>query len=54
MIRRGPEVELRSRIGAGAVEAVDHGLERDAARRVSLRIEEHLDIADVVRGDARE
>ena len=35
-------------VGDGAVKAVDHGRECDAARRVALRIEEHLDMPHIV------
>src|SRR5262245_44352441 len=40
--RRDAEVALR--VGDGAGEAIDHGCKGDAARRVALRIEEHLDM----------
>jgi hypothetical protein len=35
-------------------QAFDHGRERDAAAGVALRVEEHLDVADVVGVGARE
>src|ERR1700730_8662506 len=46
--------ELSPGIGNGGGEAFDHGRERDAAAGVALRIEEHLDVADVVGVGARE
>src|ERR1700730_13279017 len=46
--------ELSPGIGNGAGEAFDHGRERDAAAGVDLRIEEHLDVADVFGVGARE
>jgi hypothetical protein len=42
------DAELRSRIGDGMGETIDHGRERNAAAGVALRIEEHLDVAHVV------
>src|SRR5262249_3111709 len=46
--------ELSPGIGNGAREAFDHGRERDAAAGVALRVEEHLDVADIVGVRARE
>jgi hypothetical protein len=40
--------QLFSGVGNGAAEAFDHRCERDAAAGVSLRVEEHLDMPDVV------
>ena len=42
------DAELPAGIGNGAVQTADHGGEDNAARGVSLRIEEHLDVADIV------
>jgi len=46
--------QLASGIGNGAAKTFDHGRERDAADGVALRIEEHLDVADIVGVRARE
>jgi hypothetical protein len=40
--------QLSPSIGYGAGQPFDHGRERDAAGRVALRVEEHLDVADIV------
>ena len=42
------DAELAPRPGDRARKAVHHGREGDAARRVALRIEEHLDMAHIV------
>ncbi len=44
----GVDAELLRGVDRGAVETRDHGRERDAARRMPLRVEEHLDVADIV------
>ena len=44
----GVDAELLRRVDRGAVETRDHGRERDAARRMPLRVEEHLDVADII------
>ena len=54
MIMRERRSRLRFRIGLRAGQARDHRLERDAARRVALRIEEELDIADILAGGLAE
>ncbi len=46
--QRGAHAELALRIDTGTVQAVDHGLHRDAAHRVRLRVEEHLGVHHVV------
>ena len=48
MIRLALTPSLLLGIGDGAVQPADHGRKRDAARRVALRIEEHLDMPDIV------
>jgi len=42
------DAELSPAIGDGAAQAFDHGRERNSARGVALRVEEHLDVAHVV------
>ena len=44
----GLHAELSPGVADGAVETVDHRRERNAAGRVPLRIEEHLDMPDIV------
>ena len=44
----GADAKLTSRIDDGAVQAADHRGKCDPARGVSLRVEEHLDMPDIV------
>jgi hypothetical protein len=46
--QRGAHAQLRAGLHAGAVQAVDDGLHRHAARGVRLRVEEHLGVHHVV------
>ena len=48
--QRGTDAELVLRIDAGTVQPVDHDLDVDTARRVRLRVEEHLGVDHVVGG----
>ena len=48
--QRRRDALLGTRIGAGAVQAVDHRLHRHAARGVRLRVEEDLRVHHVVHG----
>ena len=42
------DAELRARVDDGAVQALDHGRECDASGGMSLRVEEHLDMPDII------
>jgi hypothetical protein len=42
------DAERSAGVGDGATQTFDDGRERDAARCVALRVEEHLDVAHVV------
>ena len=48
MISWRPQAQRLLGLLPGAVEAADDGLERDPARRVRLRVEEHLGVYDVL------
>ena len=48
MIRLCLYAELLLGIGDGAGKPADHRIKRHPARRVALRIEEHLDVPDIV------
>jgi len=48
------DAERSAGVGDGAGQTFDDGRERDATRRVALRVEEHLDVAHVVRVRALE
>ena len=54
MISSRGDAELLAPAGERGQDAVDHGRERDAARGVSLRVAEHLDVHRTVGGGALE